>query len=91
VGRQVRAALNLAGTRHGTGIAAAEDAGRIDYARLRPQDLWALRVRLGEALSRAHPAPARRLVEFRTPRRDPGHLPPAEVGEVAEGRAGGRP
>jgi Domain of unknown function (DUF4091) len=79
VGRQVRAALNLAGTRHGTGLDVAEDAGRIDYARLRPQDLWALRVRIGEALSQAHPAPARRLVDFRTPRRDPEHLSPAEV------------
>src|SRR5262249_1202387 len=58
VGRQVRAALNLAGTRHGTGMTGAEDAGRIDYARLRPQDLWALRVRAGDALSQAHPAPA---------------------------------
>jgi hypothetical protein len=91
VGRQVRAALNLAGTRHGTGRDVVEDAGRIDYARLLPQDLWALRVRLGEALSQAHPAPALKLVEFRTPRRDPEHLPPAEVGEVATGRASGRP
>jgi Domain of unknown function (DUF4091) len=89
VGRQVRAALNLAGTRHGTGLDVAEDAGRIDYARLRPQDLWALRVRLGEALSEAHPAPARKLVDFRTPRRDPEHLPPAEVSGGAE--AGHRP
>jgi hypothetical protein len=89
VGRQVRDALNLAGARHGTGLDVAEDAGRIDYARLRPQDLWALRVRIGEALSQAHPAPARRLVEFRTPRRDPEHLRPAEVAGVAE--AGIRP
>jgi hypothetical protein len=87
VGRQVRAALNLAGTRHGTGLDVAEDAGRIDYARLRPQDLWALRVRIGEALSQAHPAPARKLVDFRTPRRDPEHLPAAEVGEVAKDQA----
>ena len=84
VGRQVRAALNLAGTRQGTGSTGAEDAGRIDYARLRPQDLWALRVRIGEALSQAHPAPARKLVDFRTPRRDPEHLPPAEVTVGAE-------
>jgi hypothetical protein len=79
VGQQVRAALNLAGTRQGTGITDAEDAGRIDYARLRPQDLWALRSRIGQALSQARPAPARKLVEFRTPRRDPEHLPPAYV------------
>jgi hypothetical protein len=88
VGRQVRAALNLAGTRRGTWIAGAEDAGRIDYARLRPQDLWALRVRIGEALSQAHPAPARQLVDFRTPRRDPEHLPP---GEATVGAAAGVP
>ena len=87
VGRQVRAALNLAGTRQGTGITGAEDAGRIDYARLRPQDLWALRVRVGEVLSQAHPAPARQLVDFRTPRRDPEHLPPGEVTVGAEAGA----
>jgi hypothetical protein len=71
----VRAALDLAGTRRGTGVAGAEDAGRIDYRRLRARDLWALRVRIGAALSQAHPAPASRLVEFRTPHRDPAHLP----------------
>jgi hypothetical protein len=87
-GRQMRAALNLAGIRHGTGLNVAEDAGRIDYARLRPQDLSALRVRLGEALSQAHPASARKLVDFPTPRRDPDHLPPAEVGEAPKGQAG---
>jgi len=80
VGPQVRAALNLAGTRQGTGVAAIEDAGRIDYARLRPRDLWALRAAIGEALSQAHPAPKSKLVDFRTPRRDPDHLPPAYVG-----------
>jgi hypothetical protein len=79
VGRQVRAALGLAGTRQGTGFAGGEDAGRIDYARLRPRDLWALRVRIGAALSEAHPVPAGRLVDFQTPRRDPNHLPPAYV------------
>jgi hypothetical protein len=76
VGRQVRAALNLAGIRQGTGVTDAEDAGRIDDTRLRPQEVWALRVRIGEALSRAHPTPASKLVDFRTPRRDVEHLPP---------------
>ena len=64
VGQQVRAALKLAGTRQGTGFTGGEDAGRIDYGRLRPRDVWALRVAIGEALSQAHPAPqkqARRL------------------------------
>ena len=56
VGQQVRAALKLAGTRQGTGFTGGEDAGRIDYGRLRPRDVWALRVAIGEALSQAHPA-----------------------------------
>ena len=41
-----------------------EDAGRIDYGRLRPQDVWALRVAIGEALSQAHPAARSKLVDF---------------------------
>ena len=69
VGQQVREALHLAGSRQATETGGAEDAGRIDYSRLRPQDLWALRVRIGEALSQAHPRPLSRLVELRTPPR----------------------
>lgn len=71
VGNAVRAALNLSGERHGTGQAVAEDAGRIDYARLRPQNLAALRMALGESLSQSRPTPSRKLVDFRTPRRSP--------------------
>ena len=41
----------------------------IDYGRLRPRDVWALRVAIGEELSKAHPAPKSKLVEFRTPQR----------------------
>jgi len=70
VGRQVRAALHLSGSRRATETGGAEDAGRIDYSGLRPQDLWALRVRIGEALSLAHPATQSRLVDFRPPPRD---------------------
>jgi hypothetical protein len=70
VGRQVRAALHLSGSRQATESGGAEDAGRIDYSGLRPQDLWALRVRIGEALSLAHPATQSRLVDFRPPPRD---------------------
>jgi hypothetical protein len=81
VGAQVRAALALAGTHHGTGIAAREDAGRIDYDRLRPGDLWALRATLGESLSQARPEPNQKLIDFRTPRRDLSHLARAYVGE----------
>ena len=77
----MRAALKLAGTRQGTGFTGGEDAGRIDYGRLRPRDVWALRVAIGEALSQAHPAAKSKLVEFRTPRRDPDHLTPGYVGE----------
>jgi Domain of unknown function (DUF4091) len=79
VGGQVRAALKLTGTRQATGMTVAEDAGRIDYGKLRPQDLWALRVAIGAALSEARPAYRSKLVEFRTPRRDPDHSPPAYV------------
>ena len=60
----MRTALKLAGTRQGTGFTGGEDAGRIDYGRLRPRDLWALRVAIGEALSKAHPAPKTKLVDF---------------------------
>ncbi len=69
IGQQVREALPLAGSRQATETGGAEDAGRIDYARLRPQDFWALRTRIGEALSQAHPRPLSRLVELRTPPR----------------------
>jgi Domain of unknown function (DUF4091) len=75
VGAQVRATLKLAGTRQGTGFAGGEDAGRIDFDQLRPGNLWALRVALGEALSRAHPAPKQKLVDLRTPRREVSHQP----------------
>jgi Domain of unknown function (DUF4091) len=84
VGQQVRASLKLAGTRQGTGFTAGEDAGRIDYDRLRPRDVWALRVAIGEALSQAHPAPKNKLVDFRTPRREPERLRPAYVSANAD-------
>jgi hypothetical protein len=82
LGEQVRETLQLSGSRQATESSpAAEDAGRIDYSRLRPQDLWALRIRIGHALSQAHPAPLARLVDFRTPVRDPAGLKPALVGQ----------
>ncbi len=76
VGQQVRAALRLAGTRQATGFAGGEDAGRIDYGRMTSSDLWSLRVALGEALSNAQPSARSKLVDLRTPVRDPDHLPP---------------
>jgi Domain of unknown function (DUF4091) len=81
IGQQVRTRLKLAGTRQGTGFAGGEDAGRIDYGQLRPRDLWAMRVAIGEALSKAHPVPRSKLVDFRTPRRNPERIAPAYVGE----------
>ncbi len=75
VGQEVRATLKLLGQRQSTGFTAGEDAGRIDYARLRPRELWALRNAVGTALSQAHPPPRTKLVDFRTPPRDPTRLP----------------
>jgi hypothetical protein len=76
VGQRIREELKLAGERRTAG---GEDAGQIRFARLRPQDEWALRVRVGEALSARHPTPKRRLVDLRTPRRDPSRLAPGYV------------
>jgi hypothetical protein len=79
VGRRVREALSLAGQRAGSGHSGGEDAGVIRFDRLRPQQLWSLRVRVGEELSRARPAPKRKLVDLRTPRRDLSRLAPGYV------------
>ena len=57
VGPQVRAALKLAGTRRATGFSGADDAGMIDYARLRPQDSGRCGSPIAQDLSSAHPAP----------------------------------
>jgi hypothetical protein len=83
VGRRVRETLGLAGERGASGFSGGEDAGVVRYGRLRPQDAWSLRVRLGQALSDLHPAPKSKLVDFRTPPRDPSKL---EAGEVAAAR-----
>ncbi|MFO0959112.1 MAG: DUF4091 domain-containing protein [Isosphaeraceae bacterium] len=65
VGRSARDALKLAPKKAAATPDAAEDAGRIDYGKLRPQDLWAARIRLGEALSGLRPAARARLVDDR--------------------------
>ena len=52
--RQLREAMKLDGERRTNG---GEDAGQVNYAKLRPQDEWALRVRLGEDLSQPPPGP----------------------------------
>ena len=74
VGQAVRDALNVAAQAGGTGFAGGEDAGALRYAQLRPQDAWALRVRIGQFLSERHPEPKRKLVDFRPPRRDPAKV-----------------
>jgi hypothetical protein len=75
----VRRELALAAERRGTGVTDAEDAGVMHYAGLLPQDAWALRVRVAAAISKHSPEPRRRLVDLRTPRRDPHAAPPAYV------------
>ena len=67
-GQRVRAALPLKGQKRGTGFTAGEDAGVIAFDHLRPQDLWAMRVRIGEVLSAMHPATRERLLDFPPPK-----------------------
>ncbi len=69
VGERVREALGLAAERKGTG-SGGEDAGVMHYGKLRPGDLWALRTRVGRALSELKPAPKAKLVDLRTPPRE---------------------
>jgi hypothetical protein len=83
VGRRVREILRLSAERKGSGFAGGEDAGLIQYSRLKPQELWALRVQVGQALSDAHPAPQRQLVDLRPPNRDLSHLAPGHVSGTA--------
>jgi hypothetical protein len=76
VGQRAREALHLVAERRGTGLVAVEDAGVIHFGKLLPQDLWSLRMRVGQALSDARPKPQRQVVDLRTPKRDPNHLSP---------------
>ncbi len=78
-GQAVRQQLHLVAQREGTGFVGGEDAGRLSYGMLLPQQVWALRVQVGEALSQARPEPKRKLIDFRTPRREPGKLAPGYV------------
>jgi hypothetical protein len=78
LGQRIREALPLAGEKHGTRFE-GEDAGVIDFGHLRPQELWALRVRVGEVLSAAHPERKSKLIDLRTPRRDPSRGAPGYV------------
>ena len=82
IGERVREALDLVAVRGTSNPAGgAEDAGLLRYKSLRPQDAWALRMRVGEAISGLHPVAKRRLVEMRPPPRDPSLLSPQEVGK----------
>jgi hypothetical protein len=81
VGDRVRAALHLTAERKTHG---GDDPGLLTFAQLAPRDLYALRVRVGSALSEAAPPAKRRLIDLRTPPRDPARLSPeyVSVGEV---------
>jgi len=79
LGGRVREALDLNGVRGASATVSVEDAGTVRYDRLRPQDLWALRVRVGRVLSGLRPGPQSPPFEFRTPRRDPSRLPDFEL------------
>jgi hypothetical protein len=50
-GFSIRQAMGLAAERHASGFTSGEDAGRIQFARLKPQDLWSLRVQVGQAIN----------------------------------------
>jgi lysophospholipase L1-like esterase len=82
VGQRVREALGLRGKHESAG---GDDAGAIQFRKLLPQDVWSLRVRLGQALSDAHPAARAKLVELRTPARDLSRLVPGYVSNAAPG------
>jgi lysophospholipase L1-like esterase len=83
IGKNVRETLRLAAERQSAG---GDDAGRMNYSRLKPQDLWALRVRVGQAVSNLHPPAENRLIEFRTPRRDLSRLAPGYVSGRGEAK-----
>ncbi len=85
IGRKVREALHLVGERKGSGFA-GEDAGVIHFSQLKPQEVWTLRVRLGEVLSKAAPDPRRRLIDLRPPPRHPETLTAGYVSVREEGK-----
>ena len=84
IGRAIRQELRLQSEARGTGFTGGEDAGVLHFTGLTPEAVWALRVRLGNELSKLKPAPKKKLIDFRTPRRDLSRKPAAYVkaGEV---------
>jgi hypothetical protein len=94
IAQSVRDALAVSGQKRSAGFTGGEDAGVIHFDRLRPQDLWALRFRVGEILSAAAPPPKRKLIELRPPPRDLARLPlPVGIGAIESqtptGKSGG--
>ena len=71
----VRQSLDLKAEQKGTGFRGGEDAGTVHFASLKPQDVWRLRVQIGRSLSEKAPEQKHRLIDLRTPRRDPGDCP----------------
>ncbi len=67
VGEAVRQELGLEAQRRGTGYRDGEDAGIVEYARLLPEGVWAVRIRVGQAISDRHPTPRRKVTDLRTP------------------------
>ena len=65
VGSRILEVLGGEGKRSGTG-SGGEDAGRIDFDAIGPDDLAALRDRIGAAVSAARPTPKHRLVTLGT-------------------------
>ncbi len=59
LGQRVRAALPIHAQRHDTGFIGDEDAGVMEFSSLRPQDLWALRMRVGRMLSQSRASATR--------------------------------
>ena len=78
-GQRVLMQLRQTGEKQGSGFTGGEDAGIISFSKLLPQELWSLRVRVATAISAARPAAERRLIELRTPPRDPARLPDRHV------------
>ncbi len=76
VGDGVRAALHLTAERK---VIGGDDPGLLTFAQLSPRDLYALRMQVGSALSAAAPPAKRRLIDLRTPSRDPARLAPGYV------------
>ncbi len=50
---EVRQALRLSGEHRGTGFSGGEDAGIVQFAKLMPQDAWALRIQIARAIANA--------------------------------------